>query len=484
MADCFKTRQWGTRFSILAHLGFLSSCVLILLLIAPVAHAQELIPKAPEGFRLLFSAEGVWLFQKNYPSGTPDYVQVIDLSYGSSLGLLHAPIREPRLGKGVYGGDDPRFAMQSLEFFWQAAQKSSSRAFCVSNGSFFYMAESPTRLAFPLKVEDKVLTDGFGYNTFPEQKLMLELWEDHAVIAPFTKEELYGSTAPNIIAGLKEDASKSSKNAVGRTFVGISDRDGNGRFETILILNTSTALQSDVAQVLRDFGANKVMMLDGGGSTQLICQDKSIIESDRLIPQAIAVYAAEPSHISATMADRPNWIVALEGEPLKLDIQLTNSGEETWKPDEYQFIIDKSILNPEKRFDFEDVVTTTESITYTVNLAAYTKTGIYSVPLAWHIAHGERRFPGTPIDLHVVVLKSNGKDKQNELKRLIGNWSQSGNIDVLARVDEWYQEYVTSFDNWKLDGRALISLKDLVWVPALMLPVFLIVLVMIHRVKG
>ena len=136
------------------------------------------------------------------------------------------------------------------------------------------MPESPTRLAFPLKVANKVLTDGFGYNTFPGQKLMLELWPDHAVIAPFTKEDLYGSTAPNIIAGLIEDASKSSKNAVGRTFVGVSDRDGNGRFETVLILNTSTALQTDVAQVLRDFGASKVMMLDGGGSTQLICQDK------------------------------------------------------------------------------------------------------------------------------------------------------------------------------------------------------------------
>jgi hypothetical protein len=34
-----------------------------------------------------------------------------------------------------------------------------------------------------------------------------------------------------------------------------------------------------------------MMMLDGGGSTQLVCNGKSYISSDRLIPQAIGVVA-------------------------------------------------------------------------------------------------------------------------------------------------------------------------------------------------
>ena len=43
--------------------------------------------------------------------------------------------------------------------------------------------------------------------------------------------------------------------------------------------------------MLRDFGADKVMMLDGGGSTQLICNHSVYVPSVRAIPQAIAVVA-------------------------------------------------------------------------------------------------------------------------------------------------------------------------------------------------
>jgi len=38
------------------------------------------------------------------------------------------------------------------------------------------------------------------------------------------------------------------------------------------------------------------MMLDGGGSTQMICLDKNYISSERLIPQALAVQGGVPSN--------------------------------------------------------------------------------------------------------------------------------------------------------------------------------------------
>ena len=121
------------------------------------------------------------------------------------------------------------------------------------------------------------------------------MWDDQVEILSLTAQNLYESTAPNIIAGLAEDAPKSPNKYVGRTFVGIKDKDGDLQFETVLIFNTLTARQVDAAEALRSLGAEKVMMLDGGGSTQLICQNVSYIESERLIPQAIGVLAAGPS---------------------------------------------------------------------------------------------------------------------------------------------------------------------------------------------
>jgi hypothetical protein len=156
------------------------------------------------------------------------------------------------------------------------------------------MPESPTRLPFPLKVNGQIVSDGYGKDQFKGKKLMLELWADHADIRELSKEALYSSSAPNIVAGLAEDAPKNIKKYVGRTFIGVVDKNGDERYETVLIFSTRTARQVDAASVLRSFGAYKLMMLDGGGSTQLICQDEAIIASERPIPQALGVRGGLP----------------------------------------------------------------------------------------------------------------------------------------------------------------------------------------------
>jgi hypothetical protein len=270
------------------------------------AYAQEL--DVPSGFYTVASTTGVHLFRKDYPGGTPDFVQVVNLSHGASLNLLHGEIREARVGKGVYGGNDPRLGFNTLKSYWNHFTNSHENAFCVLNGLFFYMKESPTRLPFPLKVDGEIITDGYAITEFIDQKLMLEIWDDHAAITPLTKDRLYTSSAPNIIAGLSEQANKRGNHYTGRTFVGVDNRNGSSTNEIVLIFNTKTARQVDAAEVLRRFGADEVMMLDGGGSTQLICEGNIYVSSDRLIPQAIAVAGGKPgvSLSTTTLAPSPS----------------------------------------------------------------------------------------------------------------------------------------------------------------------------------
>lgn len=248
----------------------------------------------PPGFDKVSSVYGAQLYRKDYSGGTPDFVQTVDLSQGAAIKLLHGSIKETRPGHGAYGGNDPRILSRSLEQYWKDFASSYANPFCVVNGQFFYMPESPTRLPFALKVDGEIVSDGFGKDQFPGQKLMLELWPGHADIQELTRDALYSSSAPNIVAGLSEVAHKAINKFVGRTFVGLANRDGDGQFETVLILTTRTARQVDAADVLRSFGAQKVMMLDGGGSTQMICLDKPYISSDRLIPQALGVQGGTP----------------------------------------------------------------------------------------------------------------------------------------------------------------------------------------------
>jgi hypothetical protein len=289
----------------------------LLLLIIPVNYPTRAASGGvviPPGFYKIDSAVGIDLYEKDYPGGSPDYVQVIDLSQGASLKPLHGSIADPGLGKGVYGGNDAHFRSQSLADYWRELVAQDSSPFCVVNGQFFYMLEYPTRLPFPLKIDGEILTDGYGIKDFPDQKLMLELWPGKADIIALSKEALYSSSAPDIIAGLVEDAPKAKKRYTGRTFVGLTDPNGGGQFSTLMIFNTKTARQVDAADVLKSFGAQKVMMLDGGGSTQLLCGGKSYIYSDRLVPQAIGILAGVPGE-SAPALDQTKLQAAALAAP-------------------------------------------------------------------------------------------------------------------------------------------------------------------------
>lgn len=245
--------------------------------------------EVPNGFVLIRSSVGVQLYRKDYPSGYPDYVQVIRLERGAEVRLLHGKISHQGVTSGVYGGLDARFQSRSILQYWEEILSTTSRAFCVTNGQFFYMYEYPTRLPFPLKVNGRVVSGGYSKGEFTDQKYMLELWKDHADIRPLTKVDFQKSDAPNIVTGLAEDARKSPEKYVGRTFAGVADQNRDGVYETLLIFSTQAARQRDAAETLRKFGAEKVMMLDGGLSTQLVCQGNAYIQTERLIPQAIAV---------------------------------------------------------------------------------------------------------------------------------------------------------------------------------------------------
>ena len=298
---------------------------LFLLIITPVgARARPLHTEAPAGFTLISSAPGVELYRKDYPGGSPDFVQVVNLNAGAQVKLLHGEISEYRAGQGVYGGDDPRFLSNRLKHYWNSVSSQYTGTFCVSNGQFFFMPEYPTRLPFPLKVDGTIVSDGYGINDHEGEKLMLELWSDRADIRELTKEALYSSSAPNIVAGLTEDGRKSPTKYVPRTFMGIDDRSGDGNFDTVLVFNTKSARQRDAAQVLRDFGADKVMMLDGGGSTQLICQGSGYVDSERLIPQAIAVIAGDGTTKSAEVVQQVDFV--LPEESVKQSANDNNAG--------------------------------------------------------------------------------------------------------------------------------------------------------------
>lgn len=444
----------------------------------------------PPGFRLVRQEGGVSFFRKDYANGSPDYVQVADLGRGAQVFVLHGKIVEAGKTNGAYGGANPLFARKSIEQFWKELNEISDDAFCVTNGQFFRLADSPTPLPFPLKKDGQVLTDGYGIKEFPGQKLILEVWPDRVDIRELSQENLYGSTAPHVIAGLREDAEKASKKVVGRTFVGVRDQDSDRVYETLLIFNTRSARPSGAADVLRGFGAQKLMMLDGGGSTQLACDDQVYIDTDRLIPQAIGIAAGKLPPFAALVSSTEAYPVLLASQESVLSLQLHNNGSEPWNPDEVKIkLVDKQ-ARIEDELSLATQVPPGESTTFEWQAPKMTYTGLLTLQV--NLEHNRQAFASSPAEIEVVVIPTELQDQIPELQANLVTWSsQEG--DLQSQVQSWLAEKQsrqavlarsTSSQAGQNDPADLsINLGYVAVIPLIMLPIFALIVVAIRKLQ-
>ncbi len=439
-------------------------------------------PPAPADFSLIASASGIQLYKKDYLNGTPDYVQVVDLSQGARLELMHGQITEPRPDKGAYGGADPRMTSLPIQNYWSKASGLDPNAFCVTNGLFFYMPEYPTRLAFPLKVNGNIVTDGWGVQTYPGQKLLLQLWDDHADITELSSQLLNSTSAPNVIGGLTEEANKRIKYSVGRTFVGVANPDESGSYQTLLVFNSSSSLQSGAADVLRSFGAEKVMMLDGGGSTQLLCKSGWYIRSDRPLPQALAVIAAPPPPVASQVLSHSLWPVVVQGDSVLLQLRVQNTGLVSWTKDSAVFYLSTDRLEFEQRFALDQEVAPGAAVTITQNLTGFDETGISHTPVDWGIQYQDKEYPGQNFQLDAIVIPAALRDKKSELAGLVRQWTAEKPGEVGKLAAEWIdQQAGYQLQVLGIESSRTVRPEDAILVPLIMLPVVACLALLVSR---
>ena len=394
----------------------------------------------PPDFELIDSAPGVDLYRKDYAGGTPDYVLVVDLSKGAGIHLLPGAAASAGVGNGAYGGNSPTFSRQSLQQFWDSFTVDEPDAFCVVNGSFFATDADPAALAFPLKVDGQILSEGYGRDEFTDQKRMLELWSDHARITTLSSETLATSDAPNILAGLAEDANKDSSALIGRTFAGVDDADENGSLETVLFISSKTSRAADAAGVLRSFGADGVIMLDGGDSAQMMCDNQPQVYSDRSIPQAVGISAGEQAAYSMKVARQTDWAVAVEGKTLEIELSLTNTGSEPWRMGEVALLNQRNEWGAGERIDLPQDVAPGESIILDWITLPFEKTGVFVSQ--WQLARGTQVFSDKPVLINVIVIPPELEDKKAELEAKIREWARQQVDDMEQMIMDWIQAQV------------------------------------------
>ena len=229
------------------------------------------------GYKVAVSDQGLTVYQKG-----DSYLVWADLQ-SSHISFLHGKI----IGNpttGIWGEPDQYVRSLALDRYFPS---SKHRLVCVSSGMFFKLVESPTRLAHPLKTDNQVVTYGWESDTVahPGEKMMLSVDQDTVDISPLTQEGFLDPQFPNVLTGLTSTANKKPKDQTNRLFLGTI----TGHELLLLFARNSTQAQAE-KEILK-LGAIKIMMLDGGGTTQLSCKHLgttfSYFESQRLIPQAI-----------------------------------------------------------------------------------------------------------------------------------------------------------------------------------------------------
>jgi hypothetical protein len=159
-----RISDFSTRKLVGAFVTVLLGASLLTIFTPARATANPPESETPPGFRLVASATGVQLYQKDYAKGNPDFVQVVDLSQGAAIKLLHGEITEPRAGKGATVEMMP--PIKNSDLLWDIASTHST-AFCVTTGRFFTCRMRP--LAYPSPSKDgKIVTDGYAVEEFPE----------------------------------------------------------------------------------------------------------------------------------------------------------------------------------------------------------------------------------------------------------------------------------------------------------------------------
>lgn len=267
-----------------------------------VGSAEYEAISVPAGFQLSQSWTGIKVYRKDWDPGEPDYVTVVDLRRARIANLVTGLRNAGDCGTGERKALGP-----GANSFWTQAgdyNTATSPVRVVLNGTYFSTAQSPTGLAFGLKVYGTLVSKGYGIagngcgarSEYPgnERLFSFSSSNSRAWIENYSTATFGSSTKRDVVGALATTCCKSPDSYTGRTVVGVRDDDVDGTYETIMFFSSKSARLSGehgADATLQRFGATIRANLDGGSSTGLVVNGVATVPVSRSLPHAIAIYA-------------------------------------------------------------------------------------------------------------------------------------------------------------------------------------------------
>jgi hypothetical protein len=257
-----------------------AACLLIGISLTGLANGyiqsrKEIDPSSPSSrFEVDSVAPGIQLLS-NVSKKT--YVIEADLSKTELRSLSGKPTSTGKVGQ------------MKFQEFW-TTNNAKGNLHVLINGTFFQEYDKPTGIAFGLKQNKQLITYGYGLNEFPGQNVTIA-WSDRGISIEPYRRSTFDSSIPNVVGALSSSAGTNGDRLLRRTFIGVKNLRPDKTYGTVLLFISRGASQGEAEKTLREFGAERVAMLDGGASTGLIVNGTTLSQPKTRLPQTIGIFS-------------------------------------------------------------------------------------------------------------------------------------------------------------------------------------------------
>lgn len=265
----------------------------------------------PDAYKIIDTIEGAGLFSKTVSVDTGSYevyLQVINLKYISVSHIIsetgNKGLKEGRYYNGYLKSNSPYYKAIPQAVVLGNLASLGGRVFSVINAAFFEEYNDSTQLAFPIKIDGKVLTGGsspYGPCDSPmhayykkAQLKALVINRESAAIMNYHHQAGYPLNLWSVKNALvtysykDHPANLLANNPVNRYHViGTLNNDNIPGDELLLILTVNKTTLENAAGHLRQLGVKgDIITVDGGSSVFLYNSSEGIIQYPGLMDKA------------------------------------------------------------------------------------------------------------------------------------------------------------------------------------------------------
>lgn len=201
-----------------------------------------------------------------------------------------------------------------------------------------------------------------------------------------------------------------------------------------------------VKTIFEEWSVKQGFKLDGGGSSQIWYNNRSLVDGSRKVANGLLVFYKYVYQVQ----EQSKWPVVVAGESTNIRFVLRNLGADTWNPGQYKIISEKNGWNQSRQFDLPHVVGPGGTLTWEAQTGFTDQWGI--VTYEFQLVDQAVQFPTDPIRIQVIVLPEELAEKKAELEMLIQEKLDEGLENLEAFIADWISRQLNNLFQEILDG--------------------------------